>query len=50
MKKLIDFKELKNQIQVHADDKCGGNFSYAVRQLIASALLAQMERKAEAKT
>lgn len=46
MKKLIDFKELRALIQEHADKKCGGNFSYAVRQLISLALLQEAKNKA----
>jgi hypothetical protein len=46
MKKLIDFKELNQDVQEYADKCCGGNFSYAVRQLIALALLEKMKEQA----
>ena len=38
MRKLIDFKELEQQIQTYADKNCEGNFSMAVRMLIKAAL------------
>ena len=43
MKKLIDFKELHDDVQDYADRKCGENFTYAVRQLIARALLQELK-------
>lgn len=39
MKKLIDFKHLADKIQTHADENFEGNFSLAVRSLIAKALM-----------
>ena len=38
MKKLIDFKLLTAEIQKYADDNFEGNFSLAVRSLIAKGL------------
>tara|TARA_R110000851_G_scaffold171307_1_gene317598 strand:+ start:178 stop:300 length:123 start_codon:yes stop_codon:yes gene_type:complete len=38
MKKLIEFKEMQLSIQEYADLFCEGNFSLAVRQLIAKGL------------
>ncbi len=40
MKKLIDFKSLVNDIQKYADIHHEGNFSMAVRFLIAKGLKA----------
>lgn len=36
---LIDFKELKKEIQKYADEECEGNFNLAVRRLVKTALL-----------
>ena len=49
MKKLIDFKALVKEIQDYADEKCEGNFSFAVRQLIANQLVTQELMKRVAK-
>ena len=38
MKKLINFKDLKEAIQEYADKHCEGNYSLAVRELIRSGL------------
>lgn len=38
MKKLIDFKDLINDVQSYADEHCEGNFSMAVRKLIKKGL------------
>ena len=38
MKKLIEFKNMDRAIQEYADLFCEGNFSLAVRQLIAKGL------------
>ena len=38
MKKLIEFKSMDRAIQEYADLFCEGNFSLAVRQLIAKGL------------
>lgn len=39
MRKLIDFKELKDLIQEYADEHYEGNFNLAVRKLIKKGLL-----------
>lgn len=38
MKKLIEFKNMTKAIQEYADLYCEGNFSLAVRQLIAKGI------------
>ena len=38
MKKLIEFKEMCQDIQLYADNNCDGNFSQAVRQLVKLSL------------
>lgn len=38
MKKLIDFKGMELAIQEYADLFCEGNFSMAVRQLVAKGI------------
>lgn len=36
---LIDFRNLKAEIQKYADEHCDGNFSMAVRMLTRTALI-----------
>lgn len=38
MRKVIDFKNLNDEIQAYADKHYEGNFSLAVRSLIAKGL------------
>lgn len=38
MKKLIDFKEQASEIQDYANKHCNGNFTEAVRKLVARGL------------
>lgn len=38
MRKMIDFKNLVNEIRAYADKHCEGNFNMAVRQLVKKGL------------
>ena len=38
MKRLIEFKDLYDRVKLYADEKCEGNFSLAVRELIRKGL------------
>jgi len=39
VRKLIDFKDLKDSIQAYANEHTEGNFNMAVRKLIKKGLL-----------
>ena len=40
MKKLINFRDMIAKIEAYANQHCEGNFSLAVRQLVAKGLQA----------
>lgn len=46
MKKLINFKDLREAVQDYANEFCEGNYSLAVRELIRAGLFSKKEAKA----
>ena len=46
MKKLINFKDLREAIQDYADKHCEGNYSLAVRELVRAGLFDEKKAKA----